>query len=202
MPPAIGPRGGAGRSIRSAGGWAGVAGSGALALHALLIAARPVGCVAEACDGSVPHRPSEDLAWLFLLAMALLTVALALGREPLRGWRAAALAAFAAATALLAVGMVVNGGSSAGSALWWLHDTDTLPRFLAVLGTGSVGVAALRSDEPRWVGGALLAAALLALPFNIQDWRVLLNLPLAAALAARSTRQVLSAGPGHRPARE
>lgn len=181
-----------GLRLRALGGLAGVAGAGTLALHAVLLAVRPPGCVGAGCAGGVPHRPSEDLAWMLLAALVLLTFALAVNGRPLRGWWLGAVAALATAVALLAVGMVINGGSSTGSALWWLHDTDTLPRLLVVLGTASAGAAVLRVGEPRWLGASIVAAAVLALPFNIQDWRVLLDLPLAAALGALSVQQLRS----------
>lgn len=82
---------------------------------------------------------------------------------------------------LLALGLVVNA-SLHDSPLWWLHDSDTLGRFLPVLGGLLAGMGVLRGRVlPRWAGLALLAGAALSFGFNVQNARVLLVLPLGLA---------------------
>jgi uncharacterized YccA/Bax inhibitor family protein len=169
-----------------------------MAVHAVLLAVRPEGCVGQACDGGVPYRPSEDVSWLFLVAVVLLTIAAAGARTVPRWGRIVTTATLAVGVLLLAVGIVVNAGSSAGSPLWWLYDSDTLGRFIPLLATGIAGVALL-SARRAWLGSLLLAAFVIGLPFNIQDWRVLLNLPMAAAWGVLFALTVASA---HRGARE
>ncbi len=163
---------------------AGVVGAVVMAAHAVLLALRPEGCVGQACSGGAAHRPSEDISWLFLIAVALLAVAVA-GHRTLPRWgRIATATTLAVGALLLAVGIAINRGSSYGDPLWWLVDSDTLGRFVPLLATGIAGFAVLRSPVLRaWLGSLLLAAFVIGLPFNIQDWRVLLNLPMSAAWA-------------------
>lgn len=85
----------------------------------------------------------------------------------------------------LAVGIVVNGVLVGDSPLWWLHETDSLGRFLPVLGGLAAGIAVLRrSMLPKWIGAVLIVTALLSLGFNAQNHRVLLTLPFGLAWVA------------------
>jgi hypothetical protein len=78
--------------------------------------------------------------------------------------------------------MVVNAALPGDSPLWWLHDTDTLGRLVPVAGTflSGLGIARARYPSP-WVGGVLVVGSLVALPFNAQDDRALLSVPLGLA---------------------
>ena len=156
-------------------------------VHALLLAARPEGCIAAAC-GTRAHRPSEDLAWLLLVAVMLIAVSAGLvaARAPRRGrgllWSGTGLVA--AGAVLLAVGIMVNA-TGHDSPLWWLHDSDALGRFLPVLGGVLTGAGLLRGRIlPRWAGLALVAGAIFSFGFNVQNARVLLVLPLGLAWVA------------------
>ena len=183
--------------------WAGLGAllGGALwAVHALLLARRPEGCVADAChEVLAPNaRPTEDLAWLYLLAVALLAGAAGLlaGVEHGRGRTPARVAAalLTAGAAVMAIGLVVNAALVGDSPLWWLHDSDSLGRFLPVAGGLAAGVGALRGGRlPSWAGVTLVATALLSLGFNAQDDRVLLPLPLGLAWAATGAVLLLRA---------
>ncbi len=152
--------------------------------HTLLLAGRPEGCIATAC-GTRPYRPSEDLSWLLLVAVMLLSAGTAVfaAKAPLRRrgmvWAAAGLVATGAV--LLAVGILINAQMT-DSPLWWLHDSDTLGRFLPVLGGLLTGLALLRErTPPAWVGVTLLAGAALTFGFNVQNARVLLAMPIGVA---------------------
>jgi hypothetical protein len=86
-------------------------------------------------------------------------------------------------------GVVVNSVMAGDSPLWWLHDTDTLGRIIPVVASVVAGLAAVRRLWfNRWAGVLLMGAALASLPLNVQDDRVLLNVPLGGAwvLAAGS----------------
>ncbi|MFD2090728.1 hypothetical protein [Blastococcus deserti] len=158
-------------------------------VHALVLAGRPTGCVRDACFvAGASSRPSEDLAPVFLLAVVLLAVAATtLGRgDRQRGrglTRTGALLLWAGA-ALLVLGLVVNAAIDGDSPLWWLHDTDSLGRLAPVTGSFLVGMGLLwRRSDPSWLGPALAVAALVSVPFNAQDDRVLLNVPLGLVWA-------------------
>jgi hypothetical protein len=159
-------------------------------LHALWLSARPEGCVGAGCwFPGASNRPSEDLAWVFLLSVVALAVA---GSRLAGGPSASGRGSFRAGTALLwigavllAVGIAVNAALPGDSPLWWLHDTDSLGRFVPVAGTLLMGVGGLRAGGPlRWSGTALIVAALVSLPFNAQDDRVLLSVPLGVVWLA------------------
>ncbi len=84
--------------------------------------------------------------------------------------------------AMLAGGVVANAALAGDSPLWWLHDTDTLGRLVPVAGAFVAGLGVVRSRQPaRWVGAVLVVGAVVALPFNAQDDRVLLSIPLGLA---------------------
>jgi hypothetical protein len=86
---------------------------------------------------------------------------------------------------LLAAGIIVNAALPGDSPLWWLHDSDSLGRLVPVVGALLTGVGGLRTGGPlRWSGSALIIAALVSLPFNAQDDRVLLSVPLGVAWLA------------------
>ncbi len=178
------------------GGVAGVVGGSVWILHAVLLAARPAGCVGAAeCGVAGGHRASEDLAWLFLIAVALLGTCMA-GAFLSAGSAAAGRRSPRAAMVLMATGgllvlggVVVNSVMAGDSPLWWLHDTDTLGRIIPVVASVVAGLAAVRRLWfNRWAGVLLMGAAVASLPFNVQDDRVLLNVPLGGAwvLAAGS----------------
>jgi hypothetical protein len=159
-------------------------------LHTLWLNARPEGCVRADCWlPGASNRPSEDLAWLFLLSVLALAMAasrLASGLSASgRGLLRAGTALLWGGAVLLAVGIAVNAALPGDSPLWWLHDTDSLGRLLPVVGALLTGVGGLRTGGPlRWPGAALIVAALVSLPFNAQDDRVLLSLPLGVAWLA------------------
>ncbi|MCZ2860808.1 hypothetical protein [Blastococcus sp. VKM Ac-2987] len=79
----------------------------------------------------------------------------------------------------------MNAALPGDSPLWWLHDTDSLGRLVPVAGALLTGVGGLRAGGSwRWSGSALIVAALVSLPFNAQDDRVLLSVPLGVAWLA------------------
>lgn len=125
---------------------------------------------------------------MFLLSVAFITSAAAglaaqwgrRGRLLMRtGVGLLALGALA-----LAGGIITNAILTGDSALWWLHDTDTLGRFMPVAGSLLVAVAMLRDDALRWNGVGLIVGAVLSLGFNAQNDRILFALPLGVAWAA------------------
>ncbi len=170
-----------------AGPWLAMVGGGIWAAHAVVLSRRPPGCVSEDCWATgASHRPSEDLAWLLLLAVVALAVAVGRlgaerrerGRRLIRGGSVLLWTG----TALLAGGLVVNAVLPGGSPLWWLHDTDTLGRLVPVAGAFVTGLGITRSRHPSpWGGVVLVFASLVALPFNAQDDRALLSVPLGVA---------------------
>jgi hypothetical protein len=175
---------------RSAGPALAVFGGAIWTLHALSLSARPEGCVGADCRlPGASNRPSEDLAWLFLLAVVALALAVsrlasgpsASGR---RSFRAGTSLLWVGAV-LLAAGIAVNAVLTGDSPLWWLHDSDSLGRLVPVAGAVLAGVGGLRAGGPlRWSGSALIVAALVSLLFNVQDERVLLSVPLGVAWLA------------------
>lgn len=49
----------------------------------MLLFSRPAGCVADQCGSSGPHRPTEDLLWLFAIAVACIAAGMfTLGDRP------------------------------------------------------------------------------------------------------------------------
>ena len=130
------------------------------------------------------YRPSEDLAWLLLPAVVALAVAA--GRLTLGARLVGAGAVLLwIGAALLAAGIVVNAVLPGDSPLWWLHDTDTLGRLVPVVGFLLAGVGVVGSRFPAgWAGGAVVVAALVAVPFNAQDERALVSVPLGLAWVA------------------
>jgi hypothetical protein len=98
-----------------------------------------------------------------------------------RGMLRAGAGLVAAGAVLLTVGIWINAQVT-DSPLWWLHDSNTLGRFLPVLGGLLIGLGLLRERTlPSWAGLALLAGAALSFGFNVQNTRVLLTLPLGLA---------------------
>jgi hypothetical protein len=180
-----------------------VVGGGVWAAHAVVLGTRPPGCVSEDCwSPGASYRPSEDLAWLLVLAVVALAVAV--GRLNAERWdrgrrlvRASRVLLWVGA-GLLAGGMVVNAALPGDSPLWWLHDTDTLGRLVPVAGAFLSGLGIVRARYPSpWIGGVLVVGSLVALAFNAQDDRALLSVPLGLAwvvtgawwAARRSARQ-------------
>jgi hypothetical protein len=165
-----------------------VLGGSLWAVHAILLAMRPLGCVGQACfEGFRGHRDSEDIAWVLLVSVLLL--ALSVGAAPRRDGRirpvlVAPFVLLTLGAALLTLGIIVNRGSSDGSALWWLHDSDTLGRIVPVLGTLIAGIAMLRDGTPRWLAALFLVAAAASFGVNVQDERALLGVPVGVAWAA------------------
>ena len=175
----------------SAGPALAVFGGATWTLHALWLSARPEGCVQADCRfPGASNRPSEDLAWLLLLSVVALAVAvhrLAGGPSASSGRGAcrAGTALLWVGAVLLAAGIAVNAALPGDSPLWWLHDTDSLGRLVPVAGALLTGVGGRRAGGPlRWSGSALIVAALVSLPFNAQDDRVLLSVPLGLAWLA------------------
>lgn len=169
----------------SAGAWWTVGGA-AWAVHAVLLALRPAGCIADQCNSSGPHRPTEDLLWLFAIAVACIAVGMVIvsDRPSSRGFvfrRAATILTFAGVAAVV-LGLVMNAVTREDSPLWWLHDSDSLGRALPVLGSIAAGVAALLG---RWLhpllGILLIMASLACLGFNAQTDRILFAVPLGVA---------------------
>ena len=79
-------------------------------------------------------------------------------------------------------GLVVNAVLPGDSPLWWLHDSDSLGRMFPVVGSLMIGIGVLRNGGGvRWAGGLLVVSAVASLPVNVQDDRVLLDLPLGLA---------------------
>ncbi len=165
-------------------------------VHTILLAVRPLGCVGEACfQGGRHHRDSEDIAWVLLVSVLLLAVSA--GSAPSRDRRVrpfltASFVLLSLGAALLALGLVVNRGSSDGSPLWWLHDSDTLGRIVPVLGTLTAGIGMLRDGTPRWLPTLFILAAAASFGVNIQDERVLLGLPAGLAWAALGVHVLLT----------
>jgi hypothetical protein len=163
-------------------------------VHTILLAARPLGCVGEACfDGIRTHRDSEDIASLMLVSVLMLAVSVGTAlrhgrRDP---FLVASFVLLTLGAALLALGIIVNRGSSDGSALWWFHDSDTLGRIVPVLGTAMAGIAMLRAGTPRWLPALFIIAAATSFGVNIQDERALLSLPIGVAWAALGLRALL-----------
>ncbi len=174
----------------SAGPALAVFGGATWTLHALWLSARPEGCVQTGCwYPGASNRPSEDLAWLLLLSVLALAVAVnrLAGCPPAsgRGAMRAGTALLWIGAVLLAAGIIVNAALPGDSPLWWLHDSDSLGRLVPVVGALLTGVGGLRTGGPlRWSGSALIIAALVSLPFNAQDDRVLLSVPLGVAWLA------------------
>lgn len=156
--------------------------------HGAVLAARPEGCIGSECSvmGTTP-RATEDLAPMFLTAAALIALSIAglVAGHPRGSARRSVVAALglaAAAVVALAAGLVLNSLYADENPLWWLTDTDSLPRLFMVLASLLVGVALLSGrDAQRWVGGVLVLASLASLGFNAQNERVLLSLPAGAA---------------------
>jgi hypothetical protein len=174
---------------RRLAGWSALLGGGVWLAHTALLASRPMGCVGAACfEGGRTHRDTEDIAWILLVSVALLTVAIAsdVSRDVGRGrrMRSAALALCGTGAALLVLGLVVNQGRSTGASLWWLHDSDTMGRLLPVLATLVLGIGMFSSGADRWLAALLVLAALLGLAFNAQDERTLLSVPVGLAWTA------------------
>lgn len=164
-----------------------VLGGATWATHAVVLGSRPEGCVAEGCWApGASNRPSEDLAWLLLSAVVVLTVAVGrlVEEVPRRGRRliTAGKVLMLIGASLLAGGVVANAVLAGNSPLWWLHDTDSLGRLVPVAGAFVAGLGVLRSRQPaRWVGAVLVVGSVVALPVNAQDDRVLLSIPLGLA---------------------
>ena len=160
--------------------------------HSLVLATRPEGCIAASCSVAAGHRVTEDVAWLLLLSVAFLAVATGvLAGDLSRHARTTARTMWAAAAFLsagavaLAAGVVINAAIVGDSPLWWLHDSDSLGRFLPVVGSALAGVAVVRARALRaWAGAALIIGSVLTLGFNAQNARVLLTIPLGLAWVA------------------
>ncbi|MGY1828325.1 MULTISPECIES: hypothetical protein [unclassified Blastococcus] len=102
-----------------------------------------------------------------------------------RGALRAGAALLWAGAVLLAAGIAVNAALPGDSPLWWLHDTDSLGRLVPVAGALLTGVGGTRAGGVlRWSGWALVVSAVVSLPFNAQDDRVLLSVPLGVAWLA------------------
>ena len=160
--------------------------------HVLVLAARPEGCIADGCrSAGASVRITEDLLWLFLVALAALGLGMAYasagrgkGQRQRRGGGAVRLATglVLAGAATCVLGLVVNAVLPGDSPIWWLHDSDSLGRFLPVLGSALGGVAAWRGRWlRRWQGALLVVTALASLGFNAQTDRILFALPLGVA---------------------
>ncbi|MGY1914428.1 hypothetical protein [Blastococcus sp. SYSU DS0973] len=173
------------------------------AAHAVVLGRRPPGCVSEECGVTgASHRPSEDLAWLLLLAVAALAVAVgrlaAEGRDGGRLLLRASSVLLWAGAGLLAGGMVVNAVLPDDSPLWWLHDSDSLGRLVPVAGAFVGGCGIVRSRRPSpWVGALLVVASVIAVPFNAQDDRALLSVPLGLAWVVTGAWWVARPGARH-----
>lgn len=173
------------RRALGAGAWW-TAGGAAWASHAVLLSLRPAGCIADQCRASGPHRPTEDLLWLFAAAVACIAVGMFVvsDRPGGRGlvFRRAATILTSAGAAALIIGLVMNAVTRGDSPLWWLHDSDSLGRALPVLGSIAAGVAGLLG---RWLrpslGILLILTSSACLGFNAQTDQILLAVPLGVA---------------------
>lgn len=183
------------RERLSAAWWAG--GGTLWVVHVGVLAARPEGCIAARCRAGIgsPPRPTEDLLWLFLLSVCALTIGMlsAPAREGHgRTARRVAIGLALAGVAVLTLGLVMNAALSGDSPLWWLHDSDSMGRFLPVLASLVAGVAALRGQWlGRWQGALLMLGALASFGFNAQTDRILFSLPLGIAWAVAGATNLL-----------
>lgn len=175
--------------------------AGALwALHAVILNSRPEGCIASQCSiGGSTARPTEDLLWLFLLSVAALAVGMitarAGGGARGRTARRAAIGLVLAGVAVLLLGVIVNALVAGDSPLWWLHDSDSLGRFLPMLGSLAAGIAAVRGIWlRRWHGVLLASAFVVALGFNAQTDRILLTVPLGLTWVVIGLHEVAARG--------
>lgn len=170
-------------------------------LHAVVLDLRPEGCIATRCDvsGTTP-RPTEDLSWLFLVSVLALGVGMwtAVGSEGSRGrvaWLAGTGLVLAGAAVLL-LGLVVNALLTGDSPLWWLHDSDSLGRFLPTFGSLAAGIAAIRGHWlARWHGVLLALSVIVSLGFNAQTDRILLTVPLGVAWTLIGLHELLPRRP-------
>lgn len=167
-------------------------------VHVALLHARPEGCIAEGCTvAGSSARPTEDLLWLFLLAVSALGSGILLA--PTRRARGRTARRFAAGLVLagvaaLSLGLLVNAAIAGDSPLWWLHDSDSMGRLLPVLASGAAGVAALRGQWlhlGRWQGVLLILSALASFGFNAQTERIVFTVPLGLAWVAVGLAQLL-----------
>lgn len=196
------------------GAFAAISGGGIWIAHVAVLAARPEGCVGSECGlVSTAPRATEDLAPVFLAAVALIALSIAglVARYARGSCRRSLLGAsfgLAAAGALaLAAGLVLNRLYPDENPLWWLVDTDSAPRLLVTIASLLVGVALLRGRAAhRWVGGALVLASLASLGFNAQDERAVLSLPVGVAwvlvgccVSARPSGLATQRGTGRAP---
>lgn len=98
-----------------------------------------------------------------------------------------------AGVAVLTLGLIINAALPGDSPLWWLHDSDSMGRFLPVLGSVVAGVAALRGQWlGRWQGVLLTLCALASFGFNAQTDRILFTLPLGLAWAVVGAANLLA----------
>ncbi len=169
----------------------------------MLLFSRPAGCVADQCGSSGPHRPTEDLLWLFAIAVACIAAGMfTLGDRPgARGaaLRRAALILTSAGVAAAVLGLLMNAVTTGGSPLWWLHDSDSLARALPVFGSIAAGLAALLGRWLRpWLGILLTLASVTCVGFNAQTDQVLSAVPLGVAWVVVGIA-TLSARPAPRP---
>lgn len=190
-----------GRALGAGASW--VIGGSVWTTHVVLLFLRPVGCIADQCGSSGPHRPTEDLLWLFAIAVASVAVGMLIVpvRPGARGslFRWAALILTFAGAAAVALGVAMNAVAEGGSPLWWLHDSDSLGRALPVLGSIAAGVAALRGHWLRpWLGIVLIVASLLCLGFNAQTDRILWAVPLGVAWLLAGVITLSASAPRHR----
>ena len=143
-----------------------------------------------------------------MLLLAVAALAVAVGRLNAERWdrgqrllRASGVLLWAGA-GLLAGGMLVNAALPGDSPLWWLHDTDTLGRLVPVAGAflGGWGIVQSRRPSP-WVGALVVVASVVALPFNAQDDRALLSVPLGLAWVVTGAWWVARPGVGEETCR-
>lgn len=160
-------------------------------LNMLVTAAQPAGCIGdEACSlpgaSLRPNPPylaalsSVTLVLFVCTSVGLVLLAYRRGRLGRTGKSGAALTGFG--VVWLCCGLAVQ-------ALWPDAGDDLMPGFVVpgvmslLLGVLLIAIAVIRSGLlPRWVGVLLIASAVIGIGVNGENWRILLLVPLGAAL--------------------
>jgi hypothetical protein len=180
--------------IRSRDAWIGAAavlGGASCGAFALIANGRPPGVP------GIP-RATTDIDVLVLGGLALVAAAClglasrgrATGRSP-RTWRAGAAGALAGPALMVAT---LPGAAVIGDAAWFAFMVPGA--LMLVAGFAVTGVAIVRSAVvPRFTGASLAATALLLVACNVEDGRVLLLLPFAAAAMLLGATALVAAIP-------
>jgi hypothetical protein len=175
--------------------WSGAAGmlGGMLWIgSAISTAAKPVGCVADAC--SLPGRSMRESSALDgILFIAALTLFMAGAAGLLL--RARSTGRFGrtgrAALAIAVTGITLIVVAGLAQEIFFDGDFPLMPFFIIpgvlalIAGFALTGIHIMRTNVlPRWAGAALTVGASAMLVFNDQDARVLMAIPLGLAWIA------------------